>query len=91
MNISFNRFFLQNSIVAKRWNSFSINNKKFFDEHRFEIEKIFNVENQNAISEIFSLNYLSFNLIFKWRLFQCLKFFMQLFFYLIVDFLVFND
>jgi hypothetical protein len=65
--------------------------KNFLDEHRFEIEEIFNVENQNAISEIFSINYLNFDLIFEWRLLQCLKFLVQLFFYLIVDFLVFND
>jgi hypothetical protein len=82
---------LQNSIVAERWSSFSINDQKFFDEHRFEIEKIFNVESQNAIFEIFSINYSNFDLILEWRLLQCLKFLVQLFFYLIVDFLVFND
>jgi hypothetical protein len=65
MNISFNRSFLQNSIVAERWSSFSINDQKFLDEHRFEIEKIFNVESQNAISEIFSINYLNFDLILE--------------------------
>jgi hypothetical protein len=91
MNISFNRFFLQNSIVAERWSSFSINDQKFFDEHDFEIEEIFNIESQNAIFEIFSINYLSFDLILEWRLFQSLKFLVQLFLYLIVDFFVFND
>jgi hypothetical protein len=91
MNISFSRSFLQNSIVAERWNSFSINDQKFFDEHRFEIEEIFNVENQNAISEIFLINYSSFDLILEWRLLQRLKFLVQLFLYLIVDFLVFSD
>jgi hypothetical protein len=91
MNIFFNRSFLQNSIVAERWSSFLINDQKFLDEHRFEIEEIFNVESQNAILKIFSINYLSFDLIFEWRLLQCLKFLVQLFLYLIVDFLVFND
>jgi hypothetical protein len=91
MNISFNRSFLQNSIVTKRWSSFSINDQKFFDEHRFEIEKIFNVESQNTTFEIFLINYSSFELIFKWRLLQRLKFLVQLLLYLIVDFLVFND
>jgi hypothetical protein len=91
MNIFFNRSFLQNLIVAKRWNLFSISDQKFFDEHRFEIEEIFNVESQNAISEIFLISYSSFDLIFEWRLLQCLKFLVQLFLFLIVDFLVFND
>jgi membrane-associated phospholipid phosphatase len=68
MNISFNRFFLQNLIVAERWNSFSINDQKFLDEHRFEIEEIFNVENQNVIFEIFSINSSNFDLILEWRL-----------------------
>jgi hypothetical protein len=68
MNIFFNRFFLHNLIVAERWSLFSINDQKFFDEHRFEIEEIFNVENQNATFEIFSINYSSFDLILEWRL-----------------------
>jgi hypothetical protein len=61
MNIFFNHFFLQNSIVAERWSSFSINDQKFLDEHRFEIEKIFNVESQNSTFEIF------FNQLLKFR------------------------
>ncbi len=91
MNVSFNRSFLHNSIIAERWNSFSISDQKFFDEHRFEIEEILNIENQNSISEIFSIRYSDFNLIFEWRLFQCLKFLTYLFSDLIVNFLVFND
>jgi hypothetical protein len=91
MNVSFNRFFLHNLIIAERWSSFSINNSKFLDEHRFEIKEIFNIESQNSTFEIFSIRYSNFNLILEWRLLQCLKFFMYLFLDLIVDFLVFND
>ncbi len=91
MNVSFNRFFLHNSIIAKRWNSFSISDQKFLDEHRFEIEEILNIENQNSTFEIFSIRYSNFNLILEWRLLQCLKFFVYLFLDLIVDFLVFNN
>jgi hypothetical protein len=79
---------LHNSIIAERWNLFSINDQKFLDEHRFEIEEILNIENQNSIFKIFSIRYSNFNLIFEWRLFQCLKFLMYLFLHLIVDFLV---
>jgi hypothetical protein len=91
MNVSLNRFFLQNSIIAERWSSFSINDQKSFDEHRFEIEEILDIENQNSTFEIFSIRYSSFDLIFEWWLLQCLKFFVYLFLDLIVDFLVFND
>ncbi len=91
MNVFFNRFFLHNLIIAERWNSFSINDQKFFDEHRFEIEEILNIENQNSTFEIFSICYSDFNLILEWRLFQCLKFLVYLLLHLIVDFLVFND
>ncbi len=91
MNVSFNRSFLHNSIIAERWNSFSINDQKFLNEHRFEIEEILNIEIQNSIFEIFLIRYSNFNLILEWRLLQCLKFFMYLFLDLIVDFLVFND
>jgi hypothetical protein len=69
MNVSFNRFFLHNLIIAERWNSFSIHDQKFLDEHRFEIEEILNIENQNSIFEIFSIRYSDLNLIFEWRLF----------------------
>jgi hypothetical protein len=91
MNNSFNRFFLYNSIIAECWSSFSINDQKFLDEHRFEIEEILNIENQNSTSEILSIRYSDFNLILEWRLLQCLKFLVYLFLDLIVDFLVFND
>jgi hypothetical protein len=91
MNVFFNRSFLQNLIIAKRWSSFSINDQKFLDEHRFEIEEILDIESQNSTSEIFSIRYSDFNLTFEWRLLQCLKFFVYLFLDLIVDFLVSND
>jgi hypothetical protein len=91
MNVFFNRFFLHNSIIAKRWSSFSINDQKFFDEHRFEFEEILNIESQNSTFEIFSIRYSDFNLILEWRLLQCLKFLVYMFLDLIVDFLVFND
>jgi hypothetical protein len=39
MNVSFNRSFLHNSIIAERWSSFSINDQKISDEHRFEMKK----------------------------------------------------
>ncbi len=91
MNVFFNRSFLHISIIAERWSSFSINDQKFFDEHHFEIEEILNIESQNSIFEIFSIRYSDFNLIFEWRLLQCLKFLVYLFLDLIVDFLVFND
>ncbi len=91
INVSFNRFFLHNSIIAERWSSFSINDQKFLDEHRFEIEEILNIENQNSIFEIFLICYSVFSWILEWRLFQCLKFLVYLFLDLIVDFLVFND
>jgi hypothetical protein len=68
INVFFNRFFLHNLIIAERWSSFSINDQKFLDEHRFEIKKILNIESQNSIFEIFSIRYSDFNLIFKWRL-----------------------
>jgi hypothetical protein len=44
---------------------FQLRIKKVFNEHRFEIEKIRDVESQNTIFEIFSINYSSFDLIFK--------------------------
>jgi hypothetical protein len=91
MNVFFNRFFLHNSIIAERWNSFLINDQKFLDKHCFEIEEILNIENQNSIFEIFSNRYSDFNLIFEWWLLQCLKFLVYLFLNLSVDFLVFND
>jgi hypothetical protein len=65
MNAFFNRFFVQNSFIAERWRSFLINDQKFLDERCFEIEEMLNVENQNTTSEIFSINYSSFDLIFE--------------------------
>jgi hypothetical protein len=91
MNAFFNRSFLHNLIIAERWNSFSINDQKFLDEHRLEIEKILDIESQNSIFENFLIRYSDFNLILEWRLLQCLKFLVYLFLDLIVDFLVFSD
>jgi hypothetical protein len=56
-----------------------------------KLKKFLNIESQNLTFEIFSIRYSNFNLIFEWRLLQCLKFLVYLFLNLIVDFLVFND
>jgi hypothetical protein len=43
MNIFQYRTFLQNSIIAKHKNSFSIYCQKFLDEHCFRIEEVLNI------------------------------------------------
>jgi hypothetical protein len=91
MNVSQDCTFLQNSIIAERWSSFLICSQKFLDEHRFEIEEILDTQSIDLSLESFSLDYLRFDSILKRWLFQNLKDFMNLFLYLIIDFLVSDD
>jgi hypothetical protein len=91
MNVSQNCTFLQNSIVAERWSSFLICSQKFLNKHRFEIEEISNTQSIDSSSESFSFDYSRFDLILERWLFQNLKNFMNLFLYLIIDFLVSDD
>ncbi len=62
-----------------------------FRRTSFWNRKIFNIQSIDSNSESFSFDHSRFDSIFERWLFQNLKNFMNLFFYLIIDFLVFDN